>query len=62
MWVECADWIPAMLTGTEAPDRLTVDRLIGRGRELDLLTDLGIIHTLRTGPEPRYHRPQTATA
>lgn len=23
-WVECADWIPAMLTGTEAPDRLTV--------------------------------------
>jgi len=39
----------------------------GRYREsiqahLDLLTDLGIIHTLRTGPEPRYHRPQTATA
>jgi L-ribulokinase len=24
LWVECADWIPAMLTGTEAPDRLTV--------------------------------------
>jgi L-ribulokinase len=24
MWVECADWIPAMLTGTEAPDKLTV--------------------------------------
>ncbi|MBI2926598.1 MAG: ribulokinase [Verrucomicrobia bacterium] len=24
-WVECADWIPAMLTGTEAPDKLTVD-------------------------------------
>jgi len=23
-WVECADWVPAMLTGTEAPDRLTV--------------------------------------
>lgn len=23
-WVECADWIPAALTGTEAPDRLTV--------------------------------------
>jgi L-ribulokinase len=23
-WVECADWIPAMLTGTEAPPRLTV--------------------------------------
>jgi L-ribulokinase len=23
-WVECADWIPAMLTGTEAPDHLTV--------------------------------------
>ncbi len=23
-WVECADWIPAMLTGTEAPDTLTV--------------------------------------
>ncbi|MBE7501752.1 MAG: ribulokinase [Verrucomicrobiales bacterium] len=23
-WVECADWIPAMLTGTEAPDQLTV--------------------------------------
>ena len=22
-WVECADWIPATLTGTEAPDRLT---------------------------------------
>lgn len=21
-WVECADWIPAMLTGTEAPDKL----------------------------------------
>lgn len=24
MWVECADWIPAMLTGTEAPDQLTI--------------------------------------
>ncbi|KPK85593.1 MAG: ribulokinase [Phycisphaerae bacterium SM23_33] len=24
MWVEIADWIPAMLTGTEHPDRLTV--------------------------------------
>jgi L-ribulokinase len=23
-WVECADWVPAMLTGTEAPDRLSV--------------------------------------
>ncbi|MBI5822035.1 MAG: ribulokinase [Verrucomicrobia bacterium] len=23
-WVECADWIPAMLTGTETPDRLIV--------------------------------------
>ncbi len=23
-WVECADWIPAMLTDTEAPDRLTI--------------------------------------
>ncbi len=23
-WVECADWIPAMLTGTEAPERLSV--------------------------------------
>jgi L-ribulokinase len=23
-WVECADWVPAMLTGTEAPDQLTV--------------------------------------
>jgi L-ribulokinase len=23
-WVECADWIPANLTGTEAPDKLTV--------------------------------------
>jgi L-ribulokinase len=23
-WVECADWIPAALTGTEAPDKLTV--------------------------------------
>lgn len=23
-WVECADWIPAMLTGTEAPDKLTI--------------------------------------
>lgn len=23
-WVECADWVPAMLTGTEAPDRLAV--------------------------------------
>lgn len=23
-WVECADWIPAMLTGTTAPDKLTV--------------------------------------
>jgi L-ribulokinase len=23
-WVEIADWIPAMLTGTEAPDRLSV--------------------------------------
>jgi L-ribulokinase len=24
LWVECADWIPAMLTGTEEPDQLTV--------------------------------------
>lgn len=24
MWVECADWIPAALTGTEAPDQLSV--------------------------------------
>lgn len=24
LWVECADWIPAMLTGTEAPEHLTV--------------------------------------
>jgi len=24
LWVECADWVPAMLTGTESPDRLTV--------------------------------------
>lgn len=24
LWVECADWIPAMLTGTEAPDQITV--------------------------------------
>ncbi len=23
-WVECADWIPAMLTGTQAPDKLVV--------------------------------------
>jgi len=23
-WVECADWIPALLTGTAAPDRLTI--------------------------------------
>ena len=24
LWVECADWVPAMLTGTEVPDKLTV--------------------------------------
>src|SRR5215204_4518800 len=24
LWVECADWVPAMLTGTEAPESLTV--------------------------------------
>jgi L-ribulokinase len=24
LWVEIADWIPAMLTGTEAPDRITI--------------------------------------
>ncbi len=24
LWVECSDWVPALLTGTEAPDRLTV--------------------------------------
>jgi L-ribulokinase len=24
LWVECADWVPAMLTGAEAPDQLTV--------------------------------------
>jgi len=23
-WVECADWVPAMLTGTEAPEKLSV--------------------------------------
>jgi L-ribulokinase len=24
LWVECADWVPAMLTGTEAPETLTI--------------------------------------
>ncbi len=24
LWLECSDWVPAMLTGTEAPDKLTV--------------------------------------
>jgi L-ribulokinase len=24
LWVECADWVPAMLTGTESPDQLSV--------------------------------------
>ncbi len=24
LWVECADWIPAMLTGTEHPDKLSI--------------------------------------
>jgi L-ribulokinase len=24
LWVECADWIPAMLTGTEAPEKLAI--------------------------------------
>ena len=24
LWVECADWVPAMLTGTESPDKLSV--------------------------------------
>ena len=24
LWVECADWVPAMLTGTESPDKLTI--------------------------------------
>jgi L-ribulokinase len=24
LWVECADWVPAMLTGTEAPEQLVV--------------------------------------
>jgi L-ribulokinase len=24
LWVECADWVPAMLTGTEAPDQLNI--------------------------------------
>jgi L-ribulokinase len=24
LWVECADWVPAMLTGTEEPEKLTV--------------------------------------
>ena len=24
LWVECADWVPAMLTGTETPEKLTV--------------------------------------
>lgn len=24
LWVECADWIPALLTGTEHPDRLKI--------------------------------------
>src|SRR6266487_5016219 len=24
LWVECADWVPAVLTGSEAPDKLTV--------------------------------------
>ena len=23
LWVECSDWVPAMLTGTEAPEKLT---------------------------------------
>ena len=25
LWVECADWVPAMLTGTERPDQLAVN-------------------------------------
>ncbi len=24
LWVECADWVPAMLTGTQAPDSLAI--------------------------------------
>jgi L-ribulokinase len=24
LWVECSDWVPAMLTGTEAPENLTI--------------------------------------
>jgi len=24
LWVECADWVPAALTGTESPDKLTI--------------------------------------
>jgi L-ribulokinase len=24
LWVECADWVPAMLTGTESPEQLSV--------------------------------------
>jgi len=24
LWVECADWVPAMLTGTEAPEKLRI--------------------------------------
>ena len=24
LWVECADWVPAMLTGTETPEQLTI--------------------------------------
>lgn len=24
LWVECADWVPAMLTGTQSPEQLTV--------------------------------------
>jgi L-ribulokinase len=39
-WMECADWIPAMLTGTEAPGP-AADRYVRRGHKAMLPRGVG---------------------
>ncbi len=48
LWVECADWIPAMLTGTESPDQLAVGICAAGHKAISLTTVGAAIRPTRT--------------